>query len=96
MIRLGLAWAGLMLLLGIEVVGAISNAGWIAWAAAPLMVTLVVGIFMHIARASALSRIFAITGLFWVAILLCLGSVDFFARKDIPTPMRTQPYQTMD
>lgn len=93
MIRLGLAWIGLLILLVIEVVGAASHAGWLAWGAAPLMVLLVACVFMHVTRASALSRIFAITGLFWAAVLLGLGSVDYVFRRVTPAPSLTSPYQ---
>ena len=91
MIRLVLAWLGLMLLLGIEVVAAVSGAGWLAWAVAPVMIAIVVLAFMHVARESALARIFAITGLFWIAIMIGLGGADYAARRPVPAPQRTIP-----
>jgi len=91
-IRLGIAWIGLLLLLGIEVVGASSGAGWLAWIAAPFMIVLVAGVFMQVTHASALSKIFAITGVFWVAVLLGLGGVDYLFRRVDPAPSLTAPY----
>ena len=91
MIRLVLAWIGLMLLLGVEVLSALLHAGWLAWAAAPLMVATVVLAFMHVLRESALSRIFAITGLFWIGILLSLGTADFVDRHNVPAPRQVIP-----
>jgi cytochrome c oxidase subunit 3 len=93
MIRLALAWVALMLLLGIEVIGTASGAGWLAWFAAPVMIALVACVFMHVTRASALSRIFAITGLFWVAVLLGLGSADYLSRRVTPAPALTAPFR---
>ena len=93
MMRLGLTWIGLLILVVVEVVGAASHAGWLAWAAAPVMIFLVATVFMHAAGASPLSRIFAITGLFWAAILLGLGSADYVFRRVAPAPALTQPYQ---
>ena len=91
MIRLGLAWIGLLLLLGIEVIGAGGGAGWLAWFAGPVMIGLVATVFMQVTRASALSRVFAITGLFWAAVLLGLGSVDYLYRGIAPAPLLTAP-----
>ena len=73
MIRLLAAWAGLMLLLLIEVVATMTGAGWAAWGVAPLMIAVVALAFMQAAEASELARIFAVTGLFWAAILLSAG-----------------------
>lgn len=81
-----MAWLALVGLLGIEVFGALTRVAWLAWGAAPAMVALVAFAFMHAGRASALSRVFAIAGLFWVAILLTLGTVDFAVRRDAPAP----------
>ena len=88
--RLALTWLGLMLLLAVEIWGAATHRGWVAWAAAPLMVALVATVFMHVTKASAIARIFALAGVFWVLVLLGLGSVDFFARRDFPAPQLTR------
>ena len=85
MTRLLLAWIALCVLLAIEAGAAALHAGWLGWAAAPVMVAVVALAFMHAAQASALARIFGVAGLFWVAILLLLGSVDYLARHDDPS-----------
>jgi len=85
-----LLWAALVLLLGMEVLAAVLHAGWVAFGLAPIMVALVVAGFMHVLQASPLSRIFATSGLFWLLILLGLGGIDFFARRDYPAPQLTR------
>ena len=81
-----LLWAALVLLLGVEVLAAALHAGWIAWGTAPVMVLLITAGFMQVLRQSQITRIFAAAGVFWLAILLDLGGIDFFARHDYPTP----------
>ncbi len=88
MIRPVLAWILLMLLLAVEVLAALLHVGWLAWAAAPVMIAVVALTFMHVAQESPLSRIFAMTGLVWIAILLSLGSADFAARHNYPAPQQ--------
>ena len=87
---LALTWLGLMLLLAAEIFGAVTHRGWLAWAAAPVMIALVATVFMHVTKASAIARIFALAGVFWMVVLLGLGSVDFFARRDYPAPQLTR------
>jgi len=89
--RLALAWAVLLALLVLQVVAALAHVGWAAGLLAPLMIGIVAFLFMDVGRASALSRIFAMAGLFWLVILVGLTSVDFLARHDYPTPMLTRP-----
>lgn len=91
MTRLALAWAVLLALLVLQVVAALAHVGWAAGLLAPLMIGIVAFLFMDVGRASALSRIFAMAGLFWLVILVGLTSVDFLARHDYPTPMLTRP-----
>ena len=91
MSRLALAWALLLVLLGLQVAAALAHAGWIAGLLAPVMIGLVAFLFMDLGRASALSRIFALAGLFWLVVLVGLTSVDFLARRDYPAPALTQP-----
>lgn len=85
-----LIWAALVLLLVMEVAAALLHAGWVAYGLAPIMVLLVAGGFMHVLRESQLTRIFAVAGLFWLLILVGLGGVDFFARRDYATPQLTR------
>lgn len=91
MTRIGLAWVLLVVLLGLQVAAALAGAGWLAGALAPPMIGVVAFLFMDLGRASSLSRIFALAGLFWLAILVGLTSVDFLARRDYPAPVLTRP-----
>ena len=85
------AWVLLMLLLAVQIDAALAHAGWAAGMLAVPMAGLVAFIFMDVGRASQLSRIFALAGLFWVCILIGLTSVDFLARQDFPAPVLTRP-----
>ena len=91
MMRVLVAWVLLMVLLAVEVAAALARAGWAAGMLAVPMMGLVVFMFMDVGRASQLSRIFALAGLFWVCILIGLSSVDFLARQDFPVPVLTRP-----
>lgn len=93
MIRVLLPWLALMSLLALEIIAALLHMGTAAAVLAPVMIALVAGIFMQIGREAPLSRVFAIAGLFWLAILIGLGSLDFLARKDVPTPQTTSSSQ---
>lgn len=93
MIRVLLPWLALMTLLAFEIGAALLHMGSAAVVAAPVMIAIVAGMFMQIGRETPLSRIFAVAGLFWLAILIGLGSVDFIARKDVPTPQTTSSSQ---
>ena len=92
MIRLGFAWLGLVVLLAVELVAALAHAGWIAYLTTPFMVLAVAAVFMHATSASPLSRIFAITGLFWIAILLGIGVVDYAVRNETRATALSPPY----
>ena len=86
-----IVWLGLLGLLGAEVLATLLHAGWLAYALAPLMIALVAFRFMHIGRQSALTRIFALAGLFWLCVLLGMGSIDYLVRRDIAAPLVTVP-----
>jgi len=93
MTRVLLAWLVLMVLLAFEIGAALLHMGTAAAVVAPVMIAIVTGVFMQIGRETPLSRVFAIAGLFWLAILIGLGSLDFLARKDVPTPQATSSSQ---
>lgn len=82
----------LLLLLAAEVLATILHAGGLAFALAPAMIALVAFRYMHVGRQSPLTRIFALAGLFWLAVLLGLGSVDYLARRDVAAPVVTIPH----
>jgi len=85
------AWALLLVLLALQVFAELAHAGWASEALAVPMIGLVAFLFMGIGRASALSRIFALAGLLWLAVLIALTSVDFLARHDEAAPVTTRP-----
>ncbi|GAB6968198.1 hypothetical protein JCM25156A_22350 [Komagataeibacter kakiaceti JCM 25156] len=80
MARIVACWVLLMLLFGAELV--MAGAGFTPGirASAVLMALIIVFGFMRIARAPPLAAIFALGGLFWLTILLALGSLDSFTR----------------
>ncbi len=91
-----LGWLGLMVLLGVQMALA-----WLPLGAAHLyfalgisvaMATIVVWVFMELAKAPALARIFAYAGLFWVAVMVALGGADYATRTQNPaTEIPTLP-----
>ena len=82
-------WLGLLLLLGVEILGALIHQSWFAAVAAPLMIALVAFGYMRLRAETPLSRIFAAAGLFWLAIMLSLGSLDFIVRRNVVVPQTT-------
>ena len=93
MTRVLLPWLALMALLAIEIGAALLHMGMAAAVAAPVMIAIVAGMFMHVGRETPLSRVFAIAGLFWLAIMIGLGSLDFLVRRDVPTSQTTSSSQ---
>ena len=91
MTRTLLAWLLLVVLLALQVLAGLAHVGWPAGVLAPLMIGIVAFLFMDVGRASQLSRIFALAGLFWLTLLIGLTSVDFLARHDYPAPVLTPP-----
>ncbi len=85
-------WASLLGLLACEVLAARTSFGSMAapvlGAAMALMLSVTV---MRLPRASPIAKVFAAAGVFWLAILMGLGSLDTATRHDIPVSTRTQP-----
>lgn len=84
-VRALLLWLLLMLLLA----GQFGIAIGLRWSgAAPfiglVMVVVVAFGFMHLRESANLMRIFALSGLVWLGVLLGLGSLDAFTRHDVP------------
>ncbi len=83
-----LSWAGLLALLALTVVLAYQPLGRlntvVALAIASLKVLIIAAIFMELREQRPLVFAFAAAGLFWLAILLWLGSIDFFTRPEFP------------
>ncbi len=84
-----IAWIALLCLLAAEVIATLSHAGWLAGILAPLMIALVAIAFMKLLKETPLSRIFAFAGLFWLAVLIGLGGIDFAVRRNVPVEQIT-------
>ena len=83
-------FATLMVLTGVTVAVAYVNLGqlnvFIALGIAGFKATLVVLYFMHVAYASRLTKLFAMTGIFFLAILLGLTMMDYGSRMWVNPP----------
>ncbi|WP_240906410.1 hypothetical protein [Komagataeibacter xylinus] len=84
MVRILSCWVALLVLLAVELFLTAAGVNGGIGACAGLMALLVAYGFMRITRAPALAFIFAIGGLFWLSILLALGSLDSFTRTNFP------------
>lgn len=89
--RLLIAWALLLVLLAVEFGAAfLPLAPWLRvliLVPALLMAALVGIVFMEIGRGPIVARGFAAAGLFWLLVLLGLGSMDPLTRTDYHTPV---------
>jgi cytochrome c oxidase subunit 4 len=94
--RVGLAWLGLMALLAATLGLAHVPLGawnlWIGLAIAALKATIVLALFMHVARGPVLIRMGCIVGAATLAILFVLSGVDYSTRQDETAAMQ-QPQQ---
>lgn len=82
------SWAGLMALLGLTVTLAYQPLGAFntvaALTIATIKVLIIAAIFMELREARSLVIAFAAAGLFWLFILMWLGSADFISRPEFP------------
>jgi cytochrome c oxidase subunit IV len=80
-----LVWLGLMVLLALEYVSAylppVSGAVPFIGICMAVIVALT---FMRLASSRGLVTIFAMAGVFWMLVMMGLGSMDSFTRHDIP------------
>ncbi|WP_231854114.1 hypothetical protein [Gluconacetobacter diazotrophicus] len=83
MTRIAIYWGMLVLLLVAELAAARAGIGIAVSVLAILMVLVIVLGFMQILHAPKLAVIFALGGLFWLTILLALGSLDSFTRTTV-------------
>ena len=87
-------FAALMVLTVVTVLVAYVNLGqlniFIALGIACFKATLVVLYFMHVKYASPLTRLFAVTGIFFLAILLALTMIDYGSRMWVNPPALLQ------
>ncbi len=87
-----LVWILLLVLLVIEVEVAKLPAGSVAAAFIGIGMAAVVAMtFMRLPSAPKTAAIFALAGLFWLCIMLGVGSMDSATRQDIGVAMRTEP-----
>ncbi|GBQ87961.1 hypothetical protein AA13595_2281 [Gluconacetobacter johannae DSM 13595] len=96
MARIAACWGMLVLLLAAELVAARMGSGIGVGVLAVLMVLVIVLGFMQILRAPPLAIIFALGGLFWLTILLALGSLDSFTRTTVPVHAAALPGPTAE
>ena len=79
-----IGWLGLLALLGLQVGLAFLPLGqahlYFALGVSAAMATIIAWIFMELASAPHLARIFAYAGLFWVMVLFSLGGSDYATR----------------
>lgn len=84
------AWVALLMLMLLSLGSAYLNLGAGNLIAGLVIATLKTGIvvwlFMHLPRASAITRIVAVAGLAWLSLLMGLSQTDFAIRKDVPAP----------
>lgn len=85
-----LTWVALMLLLAATTASAFVPLGGfnaaLNLAIAALKALLVAVVFMHLHRAAPLTRVFALAGLFMLALLFGISSADYAARPAAPAP----------
>ena len=85
-----LTWAALMVLLVVEIVIAHSGTfGFAAPAVGVAMACVVAMTFMRLPSAPSTAIAFAVAGVFWLCIMMGLGSLDPATRRDVPVGART-------
>lgn len=88
-------WLVLAVLFGLELGGAFTGFGHmfggLLLMPAGLMVLLVGLFFMRVRESGGLAKFFAIAALFWLLVLLGLGSIDPMTRTDYPVSVTQYP-----
>ncbi len=84
-----LVWLVLLVLLAAEFLFARIGLGLVSVGIGFVMVGMIAVFYMQLARAPALSRVFALAGVFWLMILLGLTGMDIFTRTDVIVPLQT-------
>ena len=87
-----LTWLGLLALVGVEFLlhSFAATRGVVPFVGLG-MALLVALTFMRLGASGGLVPVFALAGVFWLCIMLGLGSLDSFTRHDIPVSMHTEP-----
>ncbi len=87
-----IVWLLLMLLLGVELLAAWMPGGsFLAPFVGIGMAILVAMTFMGLPGTPGVGAIFAVAGIFWLCVLMGLGSLDSATRHDVPVSVRTEP-----
>lgn len=86
-----LIWLILALLMGVELGGAFAGVGGLLLFPAAIMVLLVGFYFMRVQESGRLARFFALAAMFWLLVLLGLGSLDPMTRIDYPVAVTRYP-----
>jgi len=82
-----LVWFVLALLLGTEcLMGQFTATAWWAPAVGLVMAALVAATYMRLLRTGGLAMIFALAGVFWLAVMMGLGGLDPVTRHDVASP----------
>ena len=91
-LRLILIWLCLLLLVGVQCgLGGLLRLGRATpFIGAGMAVTVAFG-FMHLRKASQLSRVFALAGVFWLLILFGLTATDILGRVSYPGEVHSEP-----
>jgi cytochrome c oxidase subunit IV len=84
------AWSALILLLAAELATTLLQVGTLSLPIGLGMVGVAAAAFMKPQMASSLSRIFVAAGIFWLLVLLGLGTMDPLTRTDYPAPTTTR------
>jgi cytochrome c oxidase subunit 4 len=88
-------WLVLLVLFGLELGGSFAHVGHVygGFLIVPggLMVLLIGIFFMHVGRAGRLSSFVALAGLFWLLVLLGLGSLDPMTRTNFTVTYTEYP-----
>lgn len=82
MLRIGLTWLALLILFLVQLAMMKAKLGIYTPLVGLVMIACVVVGFMQLPRGSGLTHIFALAGVFWLCILLGLGSLDPLTRVD--------------
>lgn len=90
-----LVWLVLLVLMGLELGGAFTRLGHVfggfLLVPAGIMVLLVGLFFMRVRQSGGLAGFFALAALFWLLVLLGLGSLDPMTRTDYPAAVTEYP-----
>jgi cytochrome c oxidase subunit 4 len=85
-----IVWLVLALLLVVELLATLMHSVMPPLPIGIIMACVVAVCFMNLRRSSPLSRIFAVAGVFWLLVLLGLGTMDPLTRTDYPVVRATR------